>query len=83
MSSGAYDDLFVMRSKPGRSWYNTLTVEAQDWVDGLVAAIIDRGVEPGVWADVNDAFAEKFPAQLPRSKTTIATNVRQLVQERG
>lgn len=71
------DDLFD-RPPSGKTWYDSLTPEAQAWVEKVAEAQRERGrnVSPMLFRRV---FREKFPDdKIPKSDGTIRDNLARL-----
>ena len=69
-----YDDLY--KSNIGSaSWDQTLSVEAEAWLAGLVEHVRTTGREP-FWSATLTRFAELFPDDAPKTAGTISVTVR-------
>jgi hypothetical protein len=73
----AYRDLY--KSKIGTTnWYESISPQAREWLDGLAEDISLGGGREPVWATVLRVFTENFPDDQPKTAGTIASTVRRL-----
>ncbi|MFQ5524572.1 MAG: hypothetical protein ACE5F5_13530 [Acidimicrobiia bacterium] len=81
MSQSGIDELFDGAYGYGASsWWDSISPEAQAWCQELAAEAAARGREP-VWRRTFLRFRERFPADAPKSETTIKTTMRRLLAE--